>query len=174
MWILQPLLFREYQLEQLWPRNIILLIRPKCLELEWLLGVEFFQFWAFGKRWKTKFLIFLVPYNCAASGLTAATMCMSFPNSVNVNNLISSANTHASRNNIDPTSNLRGDRVFIFHGSADATVLPGWFRFTCCIYAQNLKHFLWLKRLVGMSKQCTDTLEDKLEANFLLVPHTDS
>ncbi|XP_037037869.1 uncharacterized protein LOC119075507 [Bradysia coprophila] len=65
-----------------------------------------------------------LPYNCASGGLVAATMCMSLPNTVNVNNLISQANTHASNNMIDPTSNLRGDRVFIFHGTVDSTVLP--------------------------------------------------
>lgn len=67
----------------------------------------------------------LVPYNCASGGLIAATMCMSFPNTINVNTLISQANTHAANNMIDPTSNLRGDRVFIFHGTVDSTVLPG-------------------------------------------------
>lgn len=68
---------------------------------------------------------FLVPYNCASGGLIAATMCMSFPNTINVNILISQANAHAATNAIDPTANLRGDKVFIFHGTADSTVLPG-------------------------------------------------
>lgn len=66
-----------------------------------------------------------LPYNCASGGLFAATMCMSFPNTINVNTLISQANTHASNNMIDPLSNLRGDRVFIFHGTIDNVVLPG-------------------------------------------------
>jgi len=65
-----------------------------------------------------------LPYNCASTGLIGATMCMSMPTTVNVNNLISQANSFASSNMIDPTSNIRGDRVFIFHGSADTTVLP--------------------------------------------------
>lgn len=77
---------------------------------------------------KQKKTLFSVPYNCASSGLIAASMCMSLPNSVNVNNLISSANTHERNNMIDPTANLRGDRVFIFHGTVDSTVLPGSFQ----------------------------------------------
>lgn len=65
-----------------------------------------------------------IPYNCASGGLMAATMCMSFPNTINVNTLISQANTHAANNRIDPTINLRGDRVYIFHGTVDSVVLP--------------------------------------------------
>jgi len=65
-----------------------------------------------------------LPYNCASAGLVGATMCMSFPALTNVNTLINQANTHAANGNIDPVSNLRGDPVFIFHGSSDSTVLP--------------------------------------------------
>jgi len=65
-----------------------------------------------------------LPYNCASTGLIGATMCMSFPNSVNVNTLITQANSFAATNQIDPTSNIRGDRVYIFHGTVDSTVLP--------------------------------------------------
>lgn len=68
-----------------------------------------------------------VPYNCASTGLIGATMCMSMPSTININTLISQANSFAATNMIDPTSNLRGDRVFIFHGTADSTVLPGLF-----------------------------------------------
>jgi len=68
-----------------------------------------------------------LPYNCAAGlvGLVAATMCMSFPVQTNVNTLIAQANAHANNGMIDPVANLRGDPVFIFHGTADTTVNPG-------------------------------------------------
>jgi len=66
-----------------------------------------------------------LPYNCASTGLAGATLCMSFPAAVNVNVLITQANAFAATNHIDPTSNIRGDRVFIFHGTADSTILPG-------------------------------------------------
>ncbi len=50
---------------------------------------------------------------------------MSSPGSVNVNFLITQVNGLATSNFIDPVANVRGDRVFIFHGSQDSTVLPG-------------------------------------------------
>lgn len=66
-------------------------------------------------------------------GLVAATMCMSFPQNTNVNTLIAQATTHSNNNVIDNVSNLRGDPVFIFHGTSDSTVLPGQlFELTQC------------------------------------------
>lgn len=50
---------------------------------------------------------------------------MSNPGSVNVNFLITQTNGLAASNLIDPVANIRGDRVFIFHGTQDSTILPG-------------------------------------------------
>jgi poly(3-hydroxybutyrate) depolymerase len=66
-----------------------------------------------------------VPYCCGIGGLGAATTCMTTPNLVSVNFLISEANTLESRGYIDSTANIRGDKVFIFHGAEDSTVRPG-------------------------------------------------
>lgn len=74
----------------------------------------------------------------------AATMCMSFPNTVNVNNLISQAMTHERNNRIDNTLNLRGDRVFIFHGTVDSVVLPGWLSFFVNLFVTYFIKFLEL------------------------------
>lgn len=66
-----------------------------------------------------------VPFYCGIGGLVAANLCMSSPSSVNVNFLITQANTLAATNLIDPVGNIRDDRVFIFHGTQDSTILPG-------------------------------------------------
>ncbi|KAJ6639883.1 hypothetical protein Bhyg_12630 [Pseudolycoriella hygida] len=66
-----------------------------------------------------------VPYNCAAGGLVAATMCMTMPAATNVNTLITQTNQRHSNGQIDSPANIRGDRVFIFHGTRDTTVMPG-------------------------------------------------
>lgn len=66
-----------------------------------------------------------MPNYCGIGGLAAANLCMSNPGSVNVNFLITQTNSLAASNLIDPVANIRGDRVFIFHGSQDSTILPG-------------------------------------------------
>ncbi|XP_037045323.1 uncharacterized protein LOC119080854 [Bradysia coprophila] len=65
-----------------------------------------------------------VPNYCGIGGLAAANLCMSNPSSVNVNFLITQTNGLAASNLIDPVANIRGDRVFIFHGTQDSTILP--------------------------------------------------
>lgn len=55
----------------------------------------------------------------------AANMCMISPLITNVNNLVAQATNLASSGQIDPIGYIRGDRVFIFHGSMDFTVVPG-------------------------------------------------
>jgi len=65
-------------------------------------------------------------YWCARGNLlNALGACMSTPNSVNVNQLITQTNTYANAGDIDPVSNMRNDRVFIWHGSRDTVVSPG-------------------------------------------------
>lgn len=64
-------------------------------------------------------------YRCANAGLVSANMCMISPLITNVNNLITQANSLAASGQIDPVGHLSGDRVFIFHGSMDFTVVPG-------------------------------------------------
>ncbi|CAL8131438.1 unnamed protein product [Orchesella dallaii] len=66
-----------------------------------------------------------VPYMCGYGGLAAATTCMSTPALVNVAWLITEANSVAAAGNIDSTANVRGSKVYIFHGSEDSTVRPG-------------------------------------------------
>lgn len=55
----------------------------------------------------------------------AANMCMISPLITNVNNLIAQATNLGNSGQIDPVGHIRGDRVFIFHGSMDFTVVPG-------------------------------------------------
>jgi len=50
---------------------------------------------------------------------------MSLPNTVNVNDLRTATNNYANSGDIDPTSNMRNDRVYIFHGTRDTVVAPG-------------------------------------------------
>ena len=53
-------------------------------------------------------------------------ICVERPNSVNMDSLYSYANNYEQSNLIDLTSNIQGNRVYIFHGSVDSVVKPGW------------------------------------------------
>jgi poly(3-hydroxybutyrate) depolymerase len=66
-----------------------------------------------------------VPYMCGFGGVSAATLCMTTPNLVNVPFLISEANALANQGYIENPSNVAGDPVYIYHGSRDSVVLPG-------------------------------------------------
>jgi len=61
------------------------------------------------------------PYLCGLGGLSAAT-CMLLPNTVSTLWLIAQANTLAGLGQIDRTSNIRGDQVYIFAGTEDTVV----------------------------------------------------
>lgn len=65
-----------------------------------------------------------LPFGCAKGGLTSATLCMSSPGTVVVNNLIAEINKLETAGTIAKTSNLSGDKVFVFHGTKDTTVNP--------------------------------------------------
>ena len=57
--------------------------------------------------------------------MTALTTCMVSPAGLNVQTLKSYAAAEASSGAIDSLSNLKGERVFIWHGTEDHTVNPG-------------------------------------------------
>ncbi|XP_046656731.1 poly(3-hydroxyalkanoate) depolymerase C-like [Daphnia pulicaria] len=63
-----------------------------------------------------------IPYGCAKSTLAGALNCMSSPFLTSVPTLISRADDYAQQGTIDPTSNLAGDKVYVFHGTRDSTV----------------------------------------------------
>jgi hypothetical protein len=50
---------------------------------------------------------------------------MSLPAQISVADLITETNEYASSGDVDPTTNMRNDRVFIFAGTQDSTVVPG-------------------------------------------------
>jgi len=76
--------------------------------------------------WVVKYeCLFSVPYMCGFGGIAASLTCMQTPGLVNVPFLIAEANSVANAKNIDPTSNIQGSRVYIYHGSKDSVVLPG-------------------------------------------------
>ena len=66
-----------------------------------------------------------MPYGCALGFVTEATNCMLTPGLVLMAGLYNHADNYERRDKIDPLSNLREDKVFIFHGSADIVVDPG-------------------------------------------------
>lgn len=108
---------------QRWPLNTILHIQAKWPVQESLL--EVFASILIGIRNDKIRYLFSVPFYCGIGGLAAATLCMSSPTAVNVNFLITQTNGLAASNFIDPVANIQNDRVFIFHGTQDSTVLPG-------------------------------------------------
>jgi hypothetical protein len=66
------------------------------------------------------------PYYCAkGSSLTATNACATLPNNINVNDLVAQTNRYVTANDVDPTSNMRNDRVFIYSGNQDSTVVSG-------------------------------------------------
>lgn len=67
-----------------------------------------------------------LPYYCAqGSSLTATGPCMTNPSQIVVSELIAQTNSYAASGDVDSTSNLFNDRVFIFAGTLDTTVDPG-------------------------------------------------
>lgn len=63
-----------------------------------------------------------VPYGCAKGSLGGALNCMSSPFLTSVPTLIERTDTYARDGSVDPTSNMAGDRVYVFHGTRDTTV----------------------------------------------------
>jgi poly(3-hydroxybutyrate) depolymerase len=66
------------------------------------------------------------PYWCAKGNvLTATGACATNYNLINVNDLVAQTGRYATANDIDPTSNMQNDRIYIYTGSRDTTVVPG-------------------------------------------------
>lgn len=65
-----------------------------------------------------------LPYSCGKGGLSSATLCMTLPGNVVVNNVIKEIDSQSSKGSINSTSYLNGAEVFIFHGTKDTTVNP--------------------------------------------------
>jgi len=66
------------------------------------------------------------PYYCAQGSLiTAVTTCMTIPSGINLNTLYSYVTSQASLGNIDNPSNLKQQKVWLFSGTKDTTVVPG-------------------------------------------------
>ena len=76
---------------------------------------------------------------CASLGLAAATACMNFPSTINANTLISQASVNDYNGQIDSTSNIRGDNVYVYQGQADTTVYPRVYIFIALFNANFLK-----------------------------------
>lgn len=67
----------------------------------------------------------VAPYGCALGLASQAVDCMLLPKTVVMLNLYSRTNYHERLNRVDPTSNLRRGRVFIYQGQEDTVVRPG-------------------------------------------------
>ncbi|KAL4233458.1 hypothetical protein ACF0H5_008139 [Mactra antiquata] len=66
------------------------------------------------------------PFACSAGNAAlAVTVCMGTPSAILPSALELTASTWATLGNIDPTSNMANDRVYIFNGRADSVVNPG-------------------------------------------------
>ena len=57
--------------------------------------------------------------------MTALTTCMKTPQGINIANIVSATKQGASSGQIDDTSNMQNDKVYIFDGRADTVVNPG-------------------------------------------------
>lgn len=66
------------------------------------------------------------PFWCARGNLmTALGACMTSPNSIDNGRLFDQTATYAGNSQIDPVDNLQNDKVWLFAGSSDSTVVPG-------------------------------------------------
>jgi len=66
------------------------------------------------------------PYWCAKGDVqTALNACMRKPDQVDVNELVTKTRSYESARDIDATSNMANDRVYILHGRQDTVVSPG-------------------------------------------------
>lgn len=63
-------------------------------------------------------------YHCAEGTLAGAEMCMYDPYTIVVDRMINYADNSASEGKIDATSNIAGDKVYIFDGTKDTVVFP--------------------------------------------------
>ena len=76
----------------------------------------------------SEFIIFasVGPYYCAkASYVKAVTACMYYPILIDVDDLLQQTASWEASGDIDPTSNLRDDRVFVFSGLLDTIIFQG-------------------------------------------------
>ena len=69
----------------------------------------------------------LVPYACTGGGgaVTGLTSCMNVPSTISTTYLETLTAGAALLGNIDSTSNMRNDKIWIFDGTADTKVNPG-------------------------------------------------
>jgi len=67
-----------------------------------------------------------VPYYCARNNLTIGiTDCMKAFENIDIPTLADQTMKYATSGMIDPTDNMLHDRVYIFDGLNDTTVMPG-------------------------------------------------
>ena len=66
-----------------------------------------------------------MPYGCSLGLVAESLNCMLYPGLTIMANLYARTNTYDLYGSIDSTSNLAGDRVYVFHGLADTVVNPG-------------------------------------------------
>ena len=73
------------------------------------------------------FIQLTVPFACTEGmGIaTAVTQCMQAPSLVSSAVLQTTTDAGAKLHNVDATSNMLNDKIYIFDGKADSTVSPG-------------------------------------------------
>ena len=67
-----------------------------------------------------------VPYGCARGSLTGALDCIASPELTDVDQLFARTTAHEREATIAPTINMKRDKVYVFHGSKDTRVDPGF------------------------------------------------
>ena len=70
---------------------------------------------------------YLVPFACTGGGgaITAVTSCMQHPSTISTTYLETLTDAGAVAGNIDRTSHMLNDRIYIFDGISDTVVDPG-------------------------------------------------
>ena len=76
-------------------------------------------------RWCTSQLFAVGPYYCAQDSLVFALACLGTPQLIDVDKLIGIAEQAAKNGDIDNTSFMAGNRVFLISGTKDTTVKQG-------------------------------------------------
>lgn len=79
------------------------------------------------------------PYWCAKGTLAIATgACMINPNNIDLPGIYSKVSQYAGSGDIDPVSNMANDKVFLWHGTRDTTVVPGLNHLSRCFLCSLL------------------------------------
>jgi poly(3-hydroxybutyrate) depolymerase len=113
------------------------------------------------------------PYFCAEGNLmTASEKCMyAFMSGPNIDQLISYTNTQATKGTIDPVSNLKDDKIYLFSGTKDSVVNPTVVQSLKEYYAEFVNSNNIVTEFDLAAQHCLPTLNYGEQCNVKMSPY---